>query len=135
MAILLSGQWLRDAHSIVGLVPGEDGEKSKLRTVGPKSAVTLTTCREGTHGTVNALEAKLNIPLGLHPLAWFAGVVFAGLALRVFTVVLRLDTYAPSFWTVLLVWTTQAAAACVRASSIPDPARTAARLLSNALLT
>lgn len=37
MAILLSGQWLRDAHSIVGLVPGEHGEKSKLRTAGTQT--------------------------------------------------------------------------------------------------
>lgn len=37
MAILLSGQRLRDAHGIVGLVPGEHGEKSELRTAGTQT--------------------------------------------------------------------------------------------------
>ena len=135
MAVLLSGQWLRDAHSIVGLVPREHGEKSKLRTVGPKSAVTVTTCGEGAHGTGNTPEAKHNIPLRLHPLAWLAGVVLADLALRVSTVVLRCDTYAPFFWTVLLAWSIQAAAASVVATSVLNLARATARLLNYTRLT
>lgn len=37
MTILLSGRWLRDAHSIVGLVPREHGEKSTLGTTGTQT--------------------------------------------------------------------------------------------------
>lgn len=41
--------------------------------------------------------------MSLHLLAWLARVVLAGLALRVFTVVLRHDTYTVFFRTGLLV--------------------------------
>lgn len=37
MTMSLSGQWFRDAHSIVSLVPREYGEKSKLGTTGTQT--------------------------------------------------------------------------------------------------
>lgn len=135
MTMLLSGQWFRDAHSIVSLVPRKYSEKSKLGTVSPRSAAALTACGEGAHGTVNTLEAKLNIPMRLHLLAWLARVVLAGLALRVFTVVLWRDTYTVSFRTGLLVWSTPIATPCVVARPTLEAARATARLLNQALMT
>lgn len=79
----------------------------------------ILTCLHKLTGHLYQLGSRLNLWLAwgylwpsavaqgrtmrLHLLAWLARVVLAGLALRVFTVMLRHDTYTISFRTGLLV--------------------------------